>query len=203
MDFIRLETQLKERLNFPYSWGRKQSNEWDAKTNFIYTTYTFEKLIEITAPFTIEEKNYAFNRWYNFWSAKAVEKLFSLHKKVLPNVNEYDKLVDFSINSISFDHKTSVFPKNFDKTFEYAKENPAELITWLYLNQSQDGRKHLENRLFVVIYDKNGEHWKLKSEIGILKKQIDTYVEHFDENKLIVITIENKKIISDIIWVEK
>jgi hypothetical protein len=203
MDFIRLEIQLKERLSFPYFWGRKQSNEWDAKTNFIYSTYTFGKLVEITAHFTNDEKNYSFNRWYNFWSAMAVEKLFSLHKKVVPNVNKYDKLVDFSINNISFDHKTSVYPKGFNKPFEYAKQNPAELITWLYLNQSQDGRKHLENRLFIVLYDKNGDHWKLKSEIGFIKKQIDNYVEHFNENNLISITIENRKIISDIIWIEK
>jgi hypothetical protein len=203
MDFIRLEAQLKERLNFPYFWGRKQSNEWDAKTNFIYTTYTFEKLIETTSHFTSDEKNYSFNRWYNFWSAMAVEKLFSLHKKVVPNVNKYDKLVDFSINTISFDHKTSVFPKGFNNTLEYAKQNSSELITWLYLNQSQDGRKHLENRLFIILYDKNGDHWKLKSELGMIKKQIDDYVENFDESKLVTLILENKKIISDIIWIVK
>jgi hypothetical protein len=202
MDFIRLETQLKERLDCPYYWGRKQSNDWDAKTNFIYTTYTFEKLIEVTSNFTEDEKNYSLNRWYNFWSAMAVEKMFSLHKKVVPNVNKYDKLVDFSINKVSFDHKTSVFPKGFNNTFEYAKQNPSELITWLYLNQSQGGRKHLENRLFVVLYDKNGNHWKLKSELGLIKNKIDDYVVHFDENNLISITLENKKIASDIIWIE-
>jgi hypothetical protein len=203
MDFIRLETQLKERLNFQYFWGRKQSNEWDAKTNFIYSTYTFEKLIEVTSHFTEDEKNYSFNRWYNFWSAMAVEKMFSLHKKVVPNLNKYDKLVDFSINKISFDHKTSVFPKGFNQTIDYAKQNPSELITWLYVNQSQDGRKHLENRLFIVLYDKNGDHWKLKSEIELIKNQVDNYVEHFDEKNLISITLENKKIISDIIWIER
>lgn len=202
MDFIRLESQLKERLHFPYFWGRKQSNDWDAKTNFIYSTFTFEKLIEVTSNFTEDEKNYSFNRWYNFWSAMAVEKMFSLHKKVAPNLNKYDKLIDFSINNISFDHKTSVFPKGFDKSIDYAKQNPSELITWLYVNQSQDGRKHLENRLFVIMYHKNGAHWKLKSELGLIKNKIDDYVLHFDENNLISITLENKKIISDIIWIE-
>jgi hypothetical protein len=203
MDFIRLETQLKERLNFPYSWGRKQSNEWDAKTNFIYSTHNFKKLVEVTVTFTQDEKNYAFNRWYNYWSAVGVENLFSLHQKVSPNGNKYDKYVDFSINNISFDHKTSVFPKGFNKPFEYAKQNPEELISWLYLNQSQEGRKHLENRLFVVLYDKNGEHWKLKSEISQIKTQIDHYVDNFDETQLVTLTIENKKIISDIIWIVK
>lgn len=203
MDFIRLETQLKERIAIPYSWGRIQSNEWDAKTNFIYTTYSFGKLIEVTEQFTEDEKNYAFNRWYNFWSAKAVEKLFSLHSSVSPNLNEYDKLVDFSINNIPFDHKTSVFPHGFKKSFDYAKQNPTELITWLYCNQSQEGRQHLENRLFLVLYDKKQAHWKLKAEIGLIKTQIDRYIENFEETKLISLTIKNKKIISDIIWIEK
>jgi len=54
-----------------------------------------------------------------------------------------------------------VFPKAFGKDYAYAKENKKELIEWLYNNQSQQGRKHLENRLFICIFDtKNGEHWK-------------------------------------------
>ena len=56
---------------------------------------------------------------------------------------------------------------------DYAKNNPAELIQWLYSNQSQEGRKHLKNRLFLVLVDKNKEHWKLKAEISLLKKEKD------------------------------
>jgi len=171
------------------------------KPNLKRATYSFRKLLEITANFDIDEKNYTFNRWYNFWSAIAIEKLFSLHQNVTPNINKYDKLIDFSINNISFDHKTTVFPQGFNKTIDYAKQNPLELITWLYLNQSQEGRKHLKNRLFIVIIDKNNEHWKLKSEIALIKTQIDIYVENFAEQKLISLTIENQKILSDIIWV--
>lgn len=202
MDFNALENELKQRLQYPYSWGRKQSNNWDNKTNFIYNTNSFNKLLSIISNFSIEEKNYAMNRWYNFWSAVGVEKLFSLHNNVVPNTNRYDKLVDFSINGISFDHKTSVFPKGFPHSVEYAKQNPSQLIQWLYLNQSQEGRKHLKNRLFIVINDKNGDHWKLKSEITLIKEKIDTYVKNFNSQKLITLSIQNEKILSDIIWVE-
>lgn len=202
MDFERLETQLKQRLSYPYSWGRKQSNEWDNKTNFIYSTYSFKKLIDLTTNFSQDEKNYCYNRWYNFWSAVGVEKLFSLHNEVIPNINKYDKLVDFSINGISFDHKTSVFPKGFNKSITYAKQNHVELIHWLYNNQSQEGRKHFKNRLFIIMYDKNGEHWKLKSEIHLIKQHIDKYIKEFNQNNLLTLTIENQKIISDIIWIE-
>lgn len=202
MDLLRVETELKKRLIYPYKWGRKQSDDWDAKTSFIYSTYTFDKLIEKTTALEQDIRDYALNRWYNFWSAEAVENLFSLHEKVTINKNKFDKLVDFSINTISFDHKTSVFPMGFNKSIAYAKNNPAELIQWLYENQSQEGRKHLKNRLFIVLVDKHNEHWKLKAEINLLKSAIDTYVENFNSDSLFKLNLENNTILSDLIWVE-
>ena len=202
MDLLRVETELKKRLACPYNWGRKQSDEWDAKTSFIYTTYSFEKLIEKTNSFDENVRDYALNRWYNFWSAEAVENLFSLHEKVTPNINKFDKLIDFTINTTCFDHKTTVFPTGFNQTIAYAKNNPAELIQWLYLNQSQESRKHLKNRLFIVLVEKNKEHWKLKAEIKLLKSEIDTYVENFNSENLFQLNLENNIILSDLIWVE-
>ena len=202
MDLFRVETELKKRLAYPYKWGRKQSDDWDAKTSFIYTTYSFEKLLEKTTSFDEKVRDYALNRWYNFWSAEAVENLFSLHEKVTPNINKFDKLIDFSINTTCFDHKTTVFPTGFNQTIAYAKNNPAELIQWLYLNQSQESRKHLKNRLFIVLVEKNKEHWKLKSEIKLLKTEIDTYVENFNSENLFQLNLENNTILSDLIWVE-
>jgi len=202
MDLLRVETELKKRLAYPYKWGRKQSDDWDAKTSFIYTTYSFEKLLEKTTSFDETVRDYALNRWYNFWSAEAVENLFSLHEKVTPNINKFDKLIDFTINTTCFDHKTTVFPIGFNQTVSYAKNNPAELIQWLYSNQSQESRKHLKNRLFIVLVEKNKEHWKLKSEIKLLKSEIDTYVENFNSENLFQLNLENNTILSDLIWVE-
>lgn len=202
MDLLRVETELKKRLAHPYKWGRKQSDDWDAKTSFIYTTYSFEKLLEKTTSFDETVRDYALNRWYNFWSAEAVENLFSLHEKVTPNINKFDKLIDFTINTTCFDHKTTVFPTGFNQTVAYAKKNPAELIQWLYLNQSQESRKHLKNRLFIILVEKNKEHWKLKAEIKLLKSEIDTYVKNFDSENLFQLNLENNTILSDLIWVE-
>lgn len=202
MDLLRVETELKKRLAYPYKWGRKQSDDWDAKTSFIYTTYSFKKLVEKTTYFDETVRDYALNRWYNFWSAEAVENLFSLHEKVTPNINKFDKLIDFKINTTCFDHKTTVFPIGFNQTVTYAKNNPDELIQWLYLNQSQQSRKHLKNRLFIVLVEKNKEHWKLKAEINLLKTEIDRYVENFDSEKLFQLHLENNTILSDLIWVE-
>lgn len=202
MDLIRVENELKKRLIYPYKWGRKQSDEWDTKTNFIYTTYNFETLLEKTAPFDEKVRDYALNRWYNFWSAEAVENLFSLHENVTSNKNKFDKLIDFTINTTCFDHKTTVFPIGFNQTVTYAKNNPDELIQWLYLNQSQEGRKHLKNRLFIVLVDKNNEHWKLKAEVTLLKSEIDIYVQNFNSDNLFNLNLENNTILSDLIWVE-
>lgn len=204
MDLARLENELKKRLSFPYKWGSRQTDAKDKATNFIYVTYSFETLLARSKHLDESLRNYALNRWYNFWSAMAIENIFASHSNIQANKNRRDKLVDFKINGIPFDHKTSVFPKGFNKSFSYARKNEKELIQWLYSNQSQEGRKHLKNRLFVVLYDgENNQHWKMKSEIMLLKYAIDNYVENFSESKLIHLDFGDGKILSDIIWMQK
>ncbi|ADV46628.1 hypothetical protein [Nitratifractor salsuginis] len=202
MDLERVERELRKRLDYPYRWGKKQSDDWDNRTNFIYTTYSFRRLLERTAAFDGALRDYALNRWYNFWSAKAVEYIFSLHGNVEPNINKYDKRVDFYIEGIPFDHKTSVFPKGFKRSYAYARAHEEELIYWLYMNQSQEKRKHLKNRLFVILYDgKDMQHWKLKAYIGFLKHKIDTYMGHFSKNNLHIFDFGEGRVYSDILWV--
>ncbi len=204
MDLPRVERELKKRLPYQYSWGRKQSNSWDFDTNFIYQTYSFESLLKQISGFDQQLKDYALNRWYNFWSAMAAEDIFSSHENVEPNINSYDKLIDFKINGIPFDHKTSVFPKGFNQSYEYAKEHKKEIITWLYENQSQEGRKHLKNRLFIILYDDvTRQHWKMKSEIMQLKLAIDTYVKNFSTKHLCRLNFGSGEVLSDIIWLTK
>jgi len=140
------------------------------------------------------------NRWYNFWSAMAVESIFTSHNKVSPNINSYDKLTDFSINGIPFDHKTSVFPRGFNKSIQYAVKNKRQLIQWLYDNQSQQSRKHLKNRLFIILYDRNNNHWKMKCEIMLLKSEIDKYVCNFSQNNLSKFNFGEGTVYADIIW---
>lgn len=202
MDLARVEKELKKRWKFPYKWGRKQNDDWDKKTNFIYKTYSFETLEKRIAGFADALSNYALNRWYNYWSARAVEYIFASHSNVQANRNQYDKLVDFTINTIPFDHKTTVFPKGFEQSFSYAKTHEKELINWLYQNQSQQGRKHHANRLFIVLYDENGAHWKLKANIQDLKTAIANYMCTFDKENLTKLNFDNKTVYSDIIWVK-
>lgn len=211
MNFEFLEKELKKRLNYNYVWGKKQTNDFDSKTNFIYKTEKFEKLIsQIDKAFKDdpkfdELKNYSLNRWFNFWSSKGVEAIFCEDKKVTPHLNSKDKFIDFYIENIPFDHKTTVFPKGFDKSIPYAINHKKELIEWLYNNQSKEQRQHFKNRIFIVLvdYDCPTEHWQLKAEIVWLKGLISTYLTNFNDSKLQTLSFENKTVCSDIIWAIK
>lgn len=211
MNYELLEKELKKRLKFEYNWGRKQTNKLDVETNFIYKISSFDAVLtEIETNFKnslnfIELKNYALNRWFNFWSAKGVEAIFCEDENVQPHQNLKDKYIDFYLDSIPFDHKTTVFPAGFKKSIPYAIEHKRELIEWLYKNQSQQQRKHLKNRIFVVLIDFSGkkEHWKLKAEILWLQKIISTYLSTFTEDKLETFYFQNNIVKSDIIWAIK
>ena len=205
-----IESELKKRLTHPYKWLQKQNDAFDKQTNFIYHTFSFEDLLkEIDTRFKAEKEfdlyfNYTLNRWYNFWSAQAVENIFCSLLNVKPAFNSKDKLVDFTIDGVSFDHKTSVYPNNFPLQINDAIKKTDELIKWLYQHQSQQQRKHLKNRLFVVLYSPDNEHWKLKSEIAWLKERIEKYMFGFNPNYLLKFNFEKgKETLSDVIWATK
>jgi hypothetical protein len=209
-DLQKIETELKKRLTIPYKWGRKQNDQFDKLTNFIYRTFLFDDVIqEIERKFKSDKdnkniSNYALNRWYNFWSAQAVEKIFSSLPDVKPELDTKNRLVDFTIDGVTFDHKTSVFPKDFSYPIKEAVKKTDELIKWLYENQSQQQRKHLKNRLFVVLYSQDGEHWKLKAEIAWLKERIENYMEGFNPHYLLKFPLEKgHSTLADVIWAVK
>ena len=210
IELIKIERELKKRLNYPYKWGRKQNDEFDRLTNFVYRIPSFDEVLKETESRFRKDKehqniaNYALNRWYNFWSAQAVEKIFCSLPNVKPALDEKDRLVDFTINGVTFDHKTSIFPKNFPYPIEEAIKKTDELILWLYKHQSQQQRKHLKNRLFIVLYSSKGEHWKLKAEISWLKERIEKYMAGFNPHYLLKFPLEkNQETLADVIWATK
>jgi hypothetical protein len=207
VDPVKIEVELKRRLAYPYKWGRKQNDEFDRLTNFVYRIPSFDEVLMETSDRFKKDKehqniaNYALNRWYNFWSAQAVEKIFCSLPNVKPALDEKDRLVDFTIDGVTFDHKTSIFPKNFPYPIEEAIKKTDELILWLYKHQSQQQRKHLKNRLFIVLYSADSEHWKLKAEISWLKERIEKYMQGFNPHYLLKFPLEkNQETLSDVIW---
>lgn len=211
MNLEKLETELKKRFSYPYVWGGKQNDDFDKLTNFIYKTSSFKELLkQIESNFKSYSnysklKNYALNRWYNFWSAKAIETIFCSHQLVNPHENKKNKYIDFFIDGIPFDHKTTVFPKGFSNSIPYAIDHKKVLIEWLYLNQSSQQRQHFKNRLYIVLIDfeNQNEHWKLKAEIAWLKRKISTYLTNFEPSKLQSLSFEKSNARADIIWAIK
>lgn len=201
------EQELKKRLEYPYKWGGKQKRALDHITDFIYEIPRFDDLLEkIRACFSDRSDhdflfNYTLNRWFNFWSAKAVEEIFCSLPRVTPEPNPKDRLADFSIDGIRFDHKTSRFPYSYDHGMEYAKSNERDIIEWLYVNQSTEGRHHYGNRLFLITYSESMEHWALKAEILWFHDLIREYVQNFQSSRLQAFEFEpGKTTFSDIIW---
>lgn len=207
MDLNKLEIELKKRHAYSYRWKRKQNNLWDDYTNFIYRTENWDALIQQIKDVYLQKNldkheifQYAANRWYNFHSARAVEFIIEQMQNVIP-AEKKDREKDFFIQGIPFDHKTSVFPKNYPQSVSEAKSNSQELIRWFYENQSLEKRYHLKNRLFVVVYDKNREHWKLKAELKLIQDAVKIYFENFDPDRLHSLNFGTEKAVSDIIWV--
>lgn len=199
-----MENELKKLDN--YSWQNVKQNDYlDRKTRFIYSIYFYNELLSKIkeAGLNENEASYAKNRWYNYHSAKITESLFANSPKVKANLNQYDKLVDFSIDGINFDHKGTVFPAKIPYTLKQCFFNKKILIDWLYDNQSSQGRYHIGNRLFIVFYDlKEQKHWRLKSEISLIKNAIQNYLNTFNKDNLITFSKE-KNILSDVIFIIK
>lgn len=75
-----------------------------------------------------------------------------------------------------------LFKKN---VINYYKQNPKELMKWLYENQGE-GRFDAANRFYIVLTDSNNiyDSWKLKRNINLLKKEINEKINKFDKNNL-------------------
>lgn len=186
-----IQKELQHRWKYKYRWFKKQDDAWDAYSNFIYKTDTWEALMpKIKMAVEIHKLDkrlffyYTINRWYNFWSAVAIQDIFCKNSRVIAATNTKDKHVDFFIDELPFDHKTSVFPKGFEYDLDYAKSYEKELISWFYTQQSSQRRQHYHNRLFVVVHAKDGQHWKLKAKLLWLQGVIETYMQHFDTQNL-------------------
>ncbi len=209
MDLTARERELKKRWRYPYRWGRPQGDHFDTMTRFVYRLPTFDALLTTAERrfATVEAHkrealfHYALNRWYNFWSAQAVEAIFCSLEGVTPAPDRRDRYVDFTLHGIAFDHKSTVFPRGFGRPLTYAVNHPDRLIHWLYTHQSRQQRYHLANRLFVVLYAADGQHWRLKAELRWLREIVRDYVRAFRPDRLHRFTFTpGTETLSDIIW---
>lgn len=95
-------------------------------------------------------------------------------------------------------------------TIDYYKKNTNELIIWLYENQGEM-RFDAANRYYIILIDSNNiyESWKLKRNVNLIKKNIDSKLNAFDITKLLPIEFYWKKdgkkykCISDLVFISK
>lgn len=64
------------------------------------------------------------------------------------------------------------------KAIDYTKDNPSELIHWLYSDQGPVLFNN-NNRFFIILFDKNDykKPWKLKSEFDLIEKKVNEKLE--------------------------
>ena len=202
-----IEANLRRRMAFPYRWHRRQDDRHDRATDFIYEIADFDALVEaIEARFGGSRdferwRDYALNRWYNYWSARGVEMIFAQMPGVVPHRDRRDRLVDFTLRGIPFDHKTTVFPRGFGHDLAHARRHPRELLRWLYARQRRERRHHLGNRLFLVLHRADGEHWRLRAELSWLAGIIRAYVRTFEPARLHCLALSpERETLADLIW---
>lgn len=200
----QLELELKKRWSIPYKWGKKQNNIDDKITHFIYQNPFFDHTKKKIEHLETSLQNYAWNRWYNFWSSQAIEHIFCTHNDIKACTNKASHTRDFFWKNIPFDHKTTVFPKGFHHSIDDAKKHPHHLIEWLYKNQSQEQRKHWHNRFFIILFDaQHQQHWKLKAELQYCNSIITKYMQTFSLDQCISFSHNGEQRYAGIIWIEK
>ena len=71
------------------------------------------------------------------------------------------------------------------EVISYYKENPNELIVWLYENQGEM-RFDAANRFYVVLTDSDNifDSWKLKRNVNLLKTEINKKLKSFSNKEL-------------------
>ena len=98
-----------------FSWGGDYSNALDRflVDRYIKQLDSFDAItscLQTEIPRAVE--GYVLCSWYNHWSTILMEHIFRQHDKVLPAIGQVKK-VDFFIDDIPFDLKTTYLPANY------------------------------------------------------------------------------------------
>ena len=93
---------------------------------------------------------------------------------------------------IPFDVKLTVYPaKLWSRPYDLStREGKNEMIRWYYANQSQQSRKQMLNRLYVVCDARTPyENMVMKSNFDLMRERISAFMKYVKEHGLNEITI--------------
>ena len=180
----------------------KQNNAWDKLTNFIYShrDEPYHDLDYIKAEsekrgLTKEQFRYAVHRWYNHVTSTTYEKIFWEFGAV-PHPNENNHSIDFYLDKIPYDLKVTVFPRSYQDGPEtiLSDKGREELSKWYYTNQSSEGRKEYNNRIFLVSSTPGNQRERYRNELSFIKngRAIADFCESHRENGPKVINIDKE-----------
>lgn len=137
----------------------------------------------------------------------ACEYLFCEFGAVHDN-DVYNHDIDIYINGIPFDVKLTIYPAKLShRPYDLkTRTGKKEMIKWYYANQSQQARKQMLNRLYVVCDGKDAyECLIMKSDFKLLREKISSFMRYSLNNGINEIDIVDNGIIyhlkSDIIYI--
>ncbi len=181
---IRSELQRLTRMP---AWGRVQHDGWDRASRFIYRIRSLEALRRETRRVAAERgfplqpfAAYVVRRWYNFHTHQIVLGMVYAHPRVTPEPDPYHPSVDFYLDGVPFDLKLTDFPRGYPFSLDGARARPEGLVTWLYRNQSREGRYHTANRLFVVFHHATAPErtWEVRRMFDRIEPLVTAYLDH-------------------------
>lgn len=201
-----IELEIKKALQYIRPEWKMQNNYNDYKSNFIYRVKTVDECIREAENNNIELQ-YVLHRWYNFVTSIHCEELF-IECGAEKEEDLKNKEIDIYIDGVPFDVKLTVYPKAlYNHPYNLkTREGKNKMIEWMYEHQSQQGRKHLKNRLFIVCDGKEQYNSLcLKSDFEQIKTKIQNFMQNIKINgfnEMIIIDGGIKyKVISDIICI--
>lgn len=188
----QLENDLVRCFSLINSDWKMQSNFLDRQTNFIYDCKTLNECLHQISTKKID-KEYALHRWYNYMTSIACEYIFCDYGAIHDD-DIYNHDVDIYINKAPFDVKLTVYPAKlsnhpYDLKTRYGKN---QMISWYYANQSQQARKQMLNRIYVVCDDYSpARRLKMKSDFALLRKKIKAFMDYSLINGINIIQISD------------
>lgn len=202
----KLENDLKQALLLIDSNWSMQNNFYDKRTNFIYSCETLSECLSKIDSLGVD-KNYALHRWYNYKTSVEVEYIFCDYGAV-HETDKYNHDVDIFIENIPFDVKLTVYPKALSsRPYDLnSRDGKNDMIRWFYEHQSQEGRKQILNRLYVVCDgETQNKMIKKKCEFSTIEVKIKDFMNEIKLNGINQLEIfdngKNYRVFSDIVVV--